>query len=140
MEKLNEIQGKSPFRVPENYFAEVNRKIISATSGNESAAKKVSPYRRLKPYLTIAAFVSGFILISYSTLKYFSSKDLGDMIPRITLQEFSDSYLHDIDLRTLEESGAALLLSAEEPDISNSDIIDYLLNENVNINEIYEQF
>lgn len=140
MEKLNETQGKGPFRVPENYFAEVNRRIISATSGNGTAAKKLSLYRRLKPYLTIAAFVSGFILISYSTLKYFSSKDLDDRIPRITLQEFSDSYLNDIDLRTLEESGAALLLSAEEQDISNSDIIDYLLNENVSINDIYEQF
>lgn len=140
MEKLNESQGKSPFRVPGNYFDEVNRKIISATSVNESATKKVRMYRRFKPYLTLAAFVAGFILLSYSSLRFFNTKDINDIIPRITLEEFSDSYLNDIDLHTLEESGAALLLSAEDPDISNSDIIDYLLIENVNINEIYEQF
>ena len=32
MNKLNDIAGKNPFKVPENYFEEVNKRIISANS------------------------------------------------------------------------------------------------------------
>ena len=35
MKKLNDIDKKNPFKVPDNYFEDVNRKIISATSGVE---------------------------------------------------------------------------------------------------------
>ena len=42
MKKLNEIPGKNPFKVPENYFEEVNRKILSVTSGNDHEVKKSS--------------------------------------------------------------------------------------------------
>jgi hypothetical protein len=34
MKKLNETPGKNPFKVPENYFEEVNRKILSETAGH----------------------------------------------------------------------------------------------------------
>jgi hypothetical protein len=33
MKKPVKIKDRNPFRVPEGYFEEVNRKIISATSG-----------------------------------------------------------------------------------------------------------
>ena len=101
--------------------------------------KKSSLYGKIKPYLAVAAFVSGFILISYTTLRLFRSDDPDNVVPQISLQEFSDSYLNDIDLNTLEESGAAFLISDEIPDVSKSEIIDYLLKDNININEIYEQ-
>lgn len=54
------------------------------------------------------------------------------------MQEFSESYLNDIEIITLEESGAALIQSEEVPYINHSDIIDYLLLENIPVNEIYE--
>ena len=44
MQKLNEIPDKNPFKVPENYFEEVNRKIISATTGDNQYVKKVGFY------------------------------------------------------------------------------------------------
>lgn len=138
MEKLNETSGKNPFKIPENYFNEVNRKIISASSGYNTEAKKVNMYDKIKPYLAIAAFVSGLILISYTALKLLRSNDVNDRVPQISMQEFSESYLNDIEIITLEESGAALLQSEEVPYINHSDIIDYLLLENIPVNEIYE--
>ncbi len=36
MKPTENIPGKNPFKVPENYFEEVNRKIISATAGTET--------------------------------------------------------------------------------------------------------
>ena len=91
-----------------------------------------------KPYLAIAAFVSGLILISYTALKLLRSNDVNDRVPQISMQEFSESYLNDIEIITLEESGAALIQSEEVPHINHSDIIDYLLLENIPVNEIYE--
>jgi hypothetical protein len=56
------------------------------------------------------------------------------------LHEISpDSYLNDIDLSSLEENASSLVLSEEVPDVSKKDIIDYLLNENIEINDIYAQ-
>ena len=50
-----------------------------------------------------------------------------------------DLYLNDIDLSSLEENASSLVLSEEVPDVSKKDIIDYLLNENIEINDIYAQ-
>ena len=72
MQKLNDIPDKNPFKVPDNYFEEVNRKIISATSGIEQEVKAVSTYNRFRTYLLIAASVAGFILISYTAVKLFT--------------------------------------------------------------------
>ncbi len=69
MKNMNKIAGKNPFKIPENYFEDVNRKIISATAGNDKEVKKISLYRRLRPYVAIAASVAGFLLLSYVTLK-----------------------------------------------------------------------
>ena len=73
MQKLNEIPDKNPFKVPENYFEEVNRKIISATSGQEQEVKKIGLYNRFRPSFLIAASVTGFILLSYTAIKLLNS-------------------------------------------------------------------
>ena len=138
MEKLSEIYSKRPFKIPDNYFDDVNRKIIAATSGNE--AKKVSLYRRIKPYLAIAATVSGVIIITYTALTLFRSNNTDNIMPEISLQEFSESYLNDIDINALEENSEAILLTESYREISSPEIIDYLLLENIDVNEIYELF
>jgi hypothetical protein len=136
MKSLNEIPGRNPFKVPENYFDEVNRQIISSTSGNNSEFKVIPMFRKLKPYLAIAALVSGFVLIGYTSLRLIQSNDLDNKVPHISLEYFSESYLNEIDLFTLEENVSAMLKSDEVPEINNSDIIDYLLLENIDVDEI----
>jgi hypothetical protein len=138
MKNLNETTVKSPFKVPENYFEEVNRKIISATSGKEAELKKVSLFKMLKPYLAAAAVISGLIILSYSSLKLINSNNTVDKVPQISLQEFSETYLNDIDINTLEEIASSYPVSNERDEISNSDIIDYLIYDNIDIDEIYE--
>ncbi len=69
MKKLNYIKDKNPFKVPENYFEEVNRKIISATAGYIQETRKISIYSRFRTSLLIAASVTGLILISYTAIK-----------------------------------------------------------------------
>ena len=139
MKKLNEITGKNPFKVPDNYFEEVNRKIISATAGAAvPETRKAGLYARLRPYLAAAASVAVIVFLSYTAVKIFIPAKKTGIIPEISLQEFSESYLNDIDILTLEENADPSILSEEVPDISKSEIIDYLLLENIDINEIYE--
>ena len=139
MKKLNDIPRKNPFRVPDNYFEEVNRKIISVTSGIDQEVRKVSIYNRFRTSLLIAASIAGLILISYTAIKLLTPVKINSQVSEVLLEINPDSYINDIDLSSLEEDASSLILYEEGPDVSKKDIIDYLLNENVELNDIYEQ-
>jgi hypothetical protein len=139
MKKSDNIPDKNPFKVPENYFEEVNSKIISATTGAETVIRKVSVFNRFRKSILVAASVAGFILISYTAIKLLTPAGVNSRVSE-TLKELSpDSYINDIDQSELEENASSLNLSEEGPDVSKKDIIDYLLRENVDLNDIYAQ-
>jgi hypothetical protein len=138
MKDLKEITGKSPFRVPENYFDEVNRKILASTSEAPPQAKPAGLYRRMKPFLAAAASVAVLVLLGYGAIKIFMPSGKTGEMPEISLQEFSDAFLDDIDIVTLEEGAIELASYEKVPDVGNSEIVDYLMSENIDLNEIYE--
>ncbi|MBA4323010.1 MAG: hypothetical protein C0408_09365 [Odoribacter sp.] len=139
MKELRDISNKSPFRVPENYFEEVNRKIISSTAGHSTGKTEKSLYRKLRPFLAVAASVTVLLVLSYTAIQIFPSGKDKPVFPVITLIEFSDHYLNDIDILTLEESTVSIEPDIAGIDINSKDIIDYLVLENIDINDIYEK-
>ena len=139
MKKLNDITHKNPFKVPDNYFEEVNRRIISVTSGYKQEVKRVSTFNRVRTPLLIAASVTGFMLISYSVAKFVTHNKIDSQVSEVLNEVNPDSFINDIDMSSLEENASALVFSEEVPGVSKTDIIDYLLLENIEINEIYEQ-
>ncbi len=139
MEKLKNIPDKNPFRVPENYFEEVNKKILASAAGTVPEPEKRGLYLRLRPTLGVAASVAVLVIASYLAVKVIvPGSDTNNMIPEISLQEFSESYLDDIDIRLLEQNSDPLVMTGIVPEFSKSEIIDYLLLENINESEIYE--
>jgi hypothetical protein len=138
MNKLNEIPGKNPFKVPDNYFEEVNRKIISETARTDHDIKKVSFFSRYRNNLLIAASVTGFILLTYTGIKVFSHSDRNTKVSEILNDINPDSFMNDIDISSLE-SETTILPSQAGPDVSKKEIIDYLLLENIELSDIYEQ-
>jgi hypothetical protein len=140
MQKLNNIPDKNPFKVPENYFEEVNSKIISATSGSDKGVNKITFYNRFRTSLLIAASVTGLVLISYSAIKLLSPVKIDTQVSEVLHEVNQDAYLNDIDISLIEEDASSLVLSDEGPEVSKSYIIDYLLSENIEINDIYEHF
>ena len=138
MKDLKEITDKNPFKVPDNYFDEVSMKIISASSGSEPQKKPEGSYHRLRPFLAIAASFLILTFLSYAALRIFLPADKIPEIPEISLQEFSDNYLNDIDILTLEEGITPIASYDRIPDVTGSDIIDYLILENIDLNDIYE--
>jgi RNA polymerase sigma factor (sigma-70 family) len=107
-------------------------------AGEEAESGKNGLIKRLRPYLAVAASVAVLVLISYLVVRVFMPSDDAELIPEISMQEFSESYLDDIDILVLEENAGYLLFSEEIPEVSNSEIVDYLLLDNIDINEIYE--
>jgi hypothetical protein len=139
MKKPDEIPDKNPFKVPENYFEEVNRKIISVTAGYDYEVKTVGLYRRFKSYFLIAASITGFILLSYSAVKLLTPGRINLPVSDFIFQDSSEVYVNEIDINTLEENAGEIVLSLETSEASKTDIIDYLIRENIEINDIYEQ-
>jgi hypothetical protein len=138
MNKLNEIPGKNPFKVPDNYFEEVNRKIISEAARTDHDIKKVSFLSRYRNNLLIAASVTGFILLTYTGIKVFSHSDRNTKVSEILNDINPDSFMNDIDISSLE-SETTILPPQAGPDVSKKEIIDYLLLENIELSDIYEQ-
>ena len=135
---IDQIPGKNPFRVPENYFEEVNRKIISVTAGEVKTGKNRSFSYRFRTQLAVAASVTGIILLTYIGVRLMNAEKNITQISEAVFYENKESYLNEIDLYTLEESVSLEGISEQSPDVSNKDIIDYLLRENVEISDIYE--
>lgn len=136
MKRIENIPGKNPFKVPENYFEDVNRRILSATTGETEKPVKLSMYRKLRPYLLYAAVFTGFVLISYFTARLIST---GSKVSEPSLAEtISVPYLNDIDIYTIEESVVEHELSDGISGIKKSEIVDYLMLENIETEDIIE--
>lgn len=132
MNELNADMGKNPFKVPENYFEEAGRKILEQNSGRKIPVKHLT----MRKFLAAAA-IAGFALLTWAGLKLFAPEkhfDLADIL----VSNNTELYIDDIDLLSLEQSADRLVPGEEGPEASTSDIIDYLLSENIDINEIYE--
>jgi|WetSurMetagenome_2_1015567.scaffolds.fasta_scaffold48657_3 hypothetical protein len=139
MEEIKNISGKNPFKVPDNYFEEVNRKIISGTSGKVSEKENIGIYRKLRPYLAVAAAVTLLAALSYSGFYFFSGK-ADTEVPGITLNEFSENYLNEIDLLTLEEKAGSIENIGALMSLNSNEILNYFELENIDINDIYTQY
>ena len=139
MKELNDISKKNPFKVPENYFEEVTRKIISSTVETHPAYKEISIYRKLRPYLAVAASIAVIVLLSFTAFYLLHTTKPVPTLPEISFNEFSENYLNDIDILTLEQNAGSIELNVGQTDLNSKEIIDYLVFDNLDINVIYEQ-
>lgn len=139
MKELNDISKQNPFKVPEKYFEEVNRNIISGTVGFDSEELKQGFILRLRPYLAVAASIAFLVVLGFTAYHFFTPLRNKSEFPGITLSEYTDNYINDIDILTLEENAAPTILLHEITGFDNNDIMDYLELENIDIYDIYEQ-
>jgi hypothetical protein len=136
-EKLN-IPDKNPFKVPDNYFEEVNRKILAATTGESAAIKRGGLLLRIRPFPAIAASVAVLTLLTFTGVKIFSHGKSGLTMPDIALENYTEELVGEIDMISLEERAAAMDVTLSKPKVDYKDIVEYLILENVDINDIYE--
>ncbi len=70
--KLDQLKGRQPFRIPEGYFEGFAEDLMSHLPEKSVAkAKKISLSERVKPWLYMAAAFAG-IMILFNIFNYFS--------------------------------------------------------------------
>ncbi|MGA1978777.1 MAG: hypothetical protein ABSG89_13135 [Bacteroidales bacterium] len=139
MKSLNEIPRRNPFKVPENYFEEVNRSILdTASKVNETRPVPEGLYRKLRPYLAVAASLIVLAVLGYYASKFVKPERNNIDIAKISMEEFSSSYLDEVDVHILENEADSGLITDKMPEVSRPEIIDYLLTENIDLNDIYQ--
>jgi len=139
MNQNNKIPSGNPFKVPENYFEEINRKILSGTAGGHNASSGKNLSVRIRPYMAVAATVAVLLVSSVAGLMLFRSDRNIQVLSGINMKVTQEILLDEIDLITLEENAASYGLFEEGPGVENKVIIDYLILDNIDINAIYEQ-
>ncbi|MDR0845269.1 MAG: hypothetical protein LBN71_08610 [Tannerella sp.] len=81
--RLDDLKGHNPFKVPEGYFENLNNQIMSQLPElPHQAPKTVSLYSRVRPWLYMAAVFAG-LLITFKLITYLqpSEKDTSQGTP-----------------------------------------------------------
>ena len=147
MEKQTEqelfgVNKNNPFKVPDNYFDNLPEKTQVNIHAHENAISK--PITRIidyiKPHLALAAAILGFALIGYTGFRYLINKNSDSQIRNREIAEYIDFYSNDVDntliMELLEEQEQQFIETDED---LSEEIINYLLNENIDIYTIANQ-
>lgn len=161
--KLNdEIRKNNPFRVPEGYFESLADRTMAAISEEEAgkengngtgshltvkasgkddkASARAGRTIRLKPLLALAAAIIGFALLATVVVQLVSS-ERKSVVYEAGSSLYADLAFEEVDTYILERE---LILSepevteVREDEISTDAIIDYLMTEDIDLNDIYE--
>ena len=132
MTDRSKIKDNNPFRVPDNYFSEVSRKIYERTEGAGRLKSKNRVIGLVKPALMLAAAMMAFAIISYTGLRLLFPEYGEPDEENFTelLYQFDEVEL--IDKLTEQEPDDGI--QSTEPD----EIIDYLLDHDIEYTSIME--
>jgi hypothetical protein len=139
MKEFDDIPKNNPFRVPENYFGNLTERIISGTTAVKASNEKKGIVRKLRPFILAAASVAILAVAGYAAFYLSGGFQKGSMNETAASGRYNNIYVNDIDVATLEENVAGNEYILEIPDVNRNELIDYLLSEDVNILDIYEQ-
>lgn len=87
----------------------------------------------------MAASIAGFVIVVFAGVRVFGPDKNESLIPEVFVEENLELFIDDIDLFALENNTSMPGIFEEGLEISDNSIIDYLLTENIEISEIYEQ-
>jgi len=138
MKELKDIPKENPFKVPEKYFDELDRRILAATTETKKDSEGKGLVRRLIPYIIAAASVTLLVVLGYSFFYSNSEGRAKEIASTLSVNELTETLLNDLDMITLEDKVAESGILNGITGVSKGDIIDYLVNENIDIAEIYE--
>ena len=141
-----EIKKGNPFKVPEGYFDTLTERTMSAIrkSGDEEDAvtETERPVRRIsfKPYLALAAAIIGFAVISTVMVKVMTGdraaaeNETGNSLYADLAAEELDTYMIEYEFSQSEPVD----ITGNGQVVSSDVIIDYLMTEDIDLNDIYE--
>jgi len=143
----DEIKKSNPFKVPDGYFDTLTERTMSAVKeshNQEETAESIGmPVRRLvlRPFFALAAAILGFAILATVMIRLVNSGSVSEQYQEdISLYadlaaEELDTYMIEYELSQTEPVEMTL---AKEEEISSEAIIDYLMMEDIDLDDIYE--
>ncbi|MGQ9620607.1 MAG: hypothetical protein ACUVTX_06425, partial [Bacteroidales bacterium] len=121
-----------------NYFELTNEKIISGIRMSIYGRSQKNKIIHMKPFFAVAASAALLIMLSLAVLftnlrerKHIASNGFDSEL-------LIENIIYHIDIMTLEEEVVSVWSEPALTDVKREDIIDYLVNDNMNLFEIYE--
>ncbi|HPC97445.1 MAG TPA: hypothetical protein P5257_00655 [Bacteroidales bacterium] len=140
MSELDKIPKENPFRVPDGYFEGITGRIMQAASNEprfKAAEKKIF---RLRPWMAAAAGLAIITALSITFLLISPGREKMDIYTDLSFNGTAEEIFYGMDLSALEEEAAGRISTSGFIGVENSDIIEYLQMQNINILDIYEYF
>lgn len=141
MDKKNKYNDREMFGVPENYFEELTEKMMRSANSKQDT-RNTRFFAIARPHIMLAASMIFLVIISYATLKLILP-DTQDKRLELDADSITEYLANEIDETILIESSDmsdSYLLSENDPgsDFSEDEIIDYLIDGNINYEDILE--
>ncbi len=124
--KLNDMNKKLPFRVPDNYFGELPDRIMEKIQEEQKEKSKNTPIIYiLKPAFSLAAMFIGFAIIAYLAVNMIEQPREKAFPDDIAKANYEKQYTSEEELLDAINQEEQQIQIKEETD----EYIDYLLNE-----------
>ncbi|NMC42189.1 MAG: hypothetical protein GYA43_13625 [Bacteroidales bacterium] len=140
MSELEKIPKENPFRVPEGYFEELTGRIMKAASNKPRVKAVEKKLFRLRPWMTAAAGLAIITALSITFILVSPGKDQTDIYRDLSFNGTVEEIFSGMDLSAIEEEVAGIISTTGFIGVENSDIIEYLMMQNISILDIYEYF
>jgi len=143
MKSDEEIKKSNPFKVPDGYFESLTERTMSAIKAHEvKGSHENKPVRRLniRSLLAMAAAVAAFAVLATVTVRLITGgmnqrqQDEGNGLYADLAVEEIDTYMIESEWNETEIPD----ITEVEKAISTDAIIDYLMTENIDLNDINE--
>lgn len=140
-DKLGTHGKELPFTVPDSYFDDLPGRIKNrlAESGQP---KRQTIVRTIRPRLAIAAMFIGFITLGYAGFRLLSERADALYMSEKELVEAMEYFVYDLDedmlISAFIESGT--VLSDESPDAQTEELIQYLSEEDIDLNGLMNDY
>lgn len=149
--KLNDDTAKkNPFMVPEDYFDTLADRTMAAIREEEAVrperGRTGKPGRvvNLRPLLMLAAAILGFAILAAAMIRLIGSDRQGtadesgtSLYAELAAEEI-DMYMLENELGMIESVSEAVIPELSEEAVPSEAIIEYLMTEDIDLNEIYE--
>ena len=132
---------KLPFEVPDSYFDNLPGRIqdrLSETGKNQTRGPQMS----IRPILAMAAMFIGLIAVGYTGFRFLTERGTSPYLSGDELVEAIEFFVYEIDEEMLisEIIESNLALSPESSDSQTEEIIQYLSEEDLDLNGLLNDY
>ena len=142
--ELSKIKKENPFIVPEGYFDNFSSRLGDKIHTSEAPGFYEKYVLTVKPYLAIAAFFAGVVILGIVFYNvFFQGNNIRELKPDEIVELINEDayYLSEesiLEIITVNNAGAGDEKEDDSGENLTNEVIDYLINEEINIIDIID--